>query len=98
MMILMMTLLTGMTGCNMAKYKRMTDLEKYGISRKVVKLKREGYPHDQAVAIAFRMWRDGELNIPPTPDQTRKKRQQENAKARKKRRLDYRKRQRLRDR
>ena len=83
----MMTLMTGMTGCDMA---RMTEIEKYGISRKVVKLKREGYPHDQAVAIAFRMWRDGELNIPPLPAQ--------NTQSRNKRRQDYRKRARLRNR
>jgi|DEB0MinimDraft_3_1074331.scaffolds.fasta_scaffold279845_2 hypothetical protein len=46
-----------------------TPLEEYAISRKIVKLKREGYPQDQAVAIAFRMWKDGELNLPPTQKQ-----------------------------
>lgn len=44
------------------------DLKEYAISRKIVMLIREGYPQKQATAIAYRMWRDGELK-PPTPNQ-----------------------------
>lgn len=69
---------------------RRTPLEDYAISRKIVKLMREGYPQDQAAAIAFRMWRDGELNLPKTPDQIRKERD--------KRRRDYFKKLRLKER
>ena len=69
---------------------RRTPMEDYAISRKIVKLMREGYPQDQAAAIAFRMWRDGELNLPKTPDQIRKERD--------KRRRDYFKKQRLKER
>ena len=43
---------------------RRTEIEEYAISRKIVRLMREGYPQKQATAIAFRMFRDGELNIP----------------------------------
>lgn len=43
---------------------KRTQLEDYAISRKIVILMREGYPQRQATAIAFRMWKDGELNIP----------------------------------
>jgi hypothetical protein len=50
---------------------RMTEFEQYAISRKIVRLMREGFPQDQATAIAFRMWRDGELPLPPTPQQQR---------------------------
>ena len=67
-----------------------TPLEDYAISRKIVKLMREGYPQDQAAAIAFRMWRDGELNLPRTQDQIRKERD--------KRRKEYFKKLRLRER
>jgi hypothetical protein len=59
---------------------RMTEFEQYAISRKIVRLMREGFPQDQATAIAFRMWRDGELPLPPTPQQQRssaKKRREE---------------------
>ena len=69
---------------------RRTPMEDYAISRKIVKLMREGYPQDQAAAIAFRMWRDGELNLPKTPDKIRKERD--------KRRRDYFKKQRLKER
>jgi len=69
---------------------RRTPMEDYAISRKIVKLMREGYPQDQAAAIAFRMWRDGELNLPKTPDQIRKERD--------KRRRDYFKKLRLKER
>lgn len=41
------------------------NLKEYAISRKIVMLMREGYPNNQATAIAYRMWRDGELK-PPT--------------------------------
>lgn len=47
----------------------LTPIEEYAISRKIVNLKREGYPQDQAVAIAFRMWKDGELHLPRTQKQ-----------------------------
>lgn len=49
-------------------------MEDYAISRKIVKLKREGYSQRQATAIAFRMWRDGELNLPKTESQIKKER------------------------
>ena len=65
-------------------------MEDYAISRKIVKLMREGYPQDQAAAIAFQMWRDGELNLPKTQDQIRKERD--------KRRRDYFKKLRLKER
>jgi len=48
-------------------------LKDYAISRKILILMREGFPQDQATAIAFRMYRDGELNI-PTPARKVKKR------------------------
>lgn len=50
------------------------DLKEYAISRKIVILMREGYPQRQATAIAYRMWRDGELT-PPTPNQRKRKRE-----------------------
>lgn len=54
-----------MTGYNMATRKQLKD---YAISRKILILMREGFPQKQATAIAFRMYRDGELNIPtPAP-------------------------------
>ena len=49
------------------------NLKEYAISRKIVMLMREGYPNNQATAIAYRMWRDGELK-PPTPNQRKAKR------------------------
>lgn len=49
---------------------KRTPIEDYAISRKIVRLMREGYPQKQATAIAFRMWKDGELNIPT--EQSRK--------------------------
>lgn len=62
---------------------KRTEIENWAISRKIVILMREGYPQRQATAIAFRMWKDGELNIPKESD--RKARQQ-------KRREDFRRR------
>jgi len=59
-----------MTGYNMPTRKQLKD---YAISRKILILMREGFPQDQATAIAFRMYRDGELNI-PTPARKVKKR------------------------
>jgi len=50
------------------------NLKEYAISRKIVILMREGYPQRQATAIAYRMWRDGELK-PPTPNQRKRKRE-----------------------
>lgn len=50
------------------------DLKEYAISRKIVILMREGYPQRQATAIAYRMWRDGELQA-PTPNQRKRKRE-----------------------
>ena len=49
---------------------KRTPIEDYAISRKIVRLMREGYPQKQATAIAFRMFKDGELNIPT--EQSRK--------------------------
>lgn len=67
--LMMMTL----SGYDMAK---RTPIEDYAISRKIVRLMREGFPQDQATAIAFRMFKDGELPIPQPPKkkQTRKQR------------------------
>lgn len=65
-----MTLPLMMTGYNMPTRKQLKD---YAISRKILILMREGFPQDQATAIAFRMYRDGELNI-PTPARKVKKR------------------------
>jgi len=56
---------------------KRTPIEDYAISRKIVRLMREGFPQDQATAIAFRMFKDGELPIPQEPKkkkQTRKQR------------------------
>ena len=56
---------------------RRTPIEDYAISRKIVRLMREGFPQKQATAIAFRMFKDGELPIPQPPKkkrQTRKER------------------------
>jgi hypothetical protein len=50
-------------------------LEEYAISRKIVKLMREGYGQEQATAIAFRMFRDGELNLPKTQKQIKDERE-----------------------
>ena len=47
-------------------------LKEYTISRKILLLRREGYPQSQATAIAFRMWRDGELK----PDKPGERKQQ----------------------
>ena len=59
-----------MTGCDMATKKEMKD---YAISRKIIKLMREGFPQKQATAIAFRMFKDGELNIPNQKKKKKKK-------------------------
>lgn len=53
-----------------------TEIENYAISRKIVRLMREGYPQKQATAIAFRMFKDGELPIPRQPKQKRRTRKQ----------------------
>lgn len=50
------------------------EYKQYAISRKILLLRREGYPQRQATAIAFRMWRDGELK-PSKPGE--KKRQKD---------------------
>ena len=62
---------------------KRTEIQNYAISRKIVRLTREGYPQKQATAIAFRMFKDGELPLPPSPKQKRQ--------SRKKRMDDYRK-------
>ena len=54
----------------MATQKQLRD---YAISRKIIRLMREGYPQRQATAIAFRMLKDGELNIPGKPKKKKKK-------------------------
>jgi len=59
-----------MIGFNMATRKEMQD---YAVSRKIIRLMREGYPQKQATAIAFRMLKDGELNIPGKPKKKKKK-------------------------
>ena len=61
------------SGFDMAK---RTQIENYAISRKIVRLMREGFPQDQATAIAFRMFKDGELPIPRQPNQKRRTRKQ----------------------
>lgn len=53
----------------MATRKEMQD---YAVSRKIIRLMREGFPQKQATAIAFRMLKDGELNIPGKPKKKKK--------------------------
>lgn len=53
-----------------------TEIENYAISRKIVRLMREGFGQKQATAIAFRMFKDGELPIPRQPKQKRRTRKQ----------------------
>ena len=48
----------------MAKQRRRTPQENEAISEKIELLISEGFPEEQATAIAFRMFRDGELSIP----------------------------------
>ena len=48
----------------MARKRNRTPQDNEAISDKVEVLLSEGYEIDQATAIAFRMWRDGELTIP----------------------------------
>ena len=55
---------------------RRTPIEDYAISRKIVRLMREGFPQKQATAIAFRMFKDGELPIPQQPKKKRQTRKQ----------------------
>ena len=61
------------SGFDMAK---RTPIEDYAISRKIVRLMREGFPQKQATAIAFRMFKDGELPIPQPPQKQRQTRRQ----------------------
>lgn len=56
--------------------KKPTQLEQWAISKKIVTLRREGKTQDEAVAIAFDMWRRGSLPIPPSPEQIKKKQQE----------------------
>lgn len=56
--------------------KKPTQLEQWAIGKKIVTLRREGKTQDEAVAIAFDMWRRGSLPIPPSPEQIRKKQQE----------------------
>ncbi len=49
---------------NRSKKSNRTPQENEAISDKVEVLLSEGFEIDQATAIAFRMFRDGELNIP----------------------------------
>ena len=52
---------------------KRTPQENEAISDKVDELLSEGYEIDQATAIAFRMWRDNELDIPvQTSDEYRR--------------------------
>ena len=67
-----------------------TEIENYAISRKIVRLMREGFGQKQATAIAFRMFKDGELPIPRQPKQkkrTRKQRMDDYMKRMKRRRI-----------
>lgn len=48
----------------MAKQRRRTPQENEAISEKIELLISEGFPEEQATAIVFRMFRDGELSIP----------------------------------
>ena len=41
--------------------RKMTENDRYNVERKIIKLMREGYGRDQAVAIAYSMWREGRL-------------------------------------
>ena len=63
---------------------KRTELEQYAISRKLLRLMREGFSKQQSTAIALRMFKDGELPLPPSPKQKQD--------SRKKRMDDYRKR------
>ena len=54
----------------MATRKELVD---YAVSRKIIRLMREGFPQKQATAIAFRMLKDGELNIPGMPKKVKRK-------------------------
>ena len=49
-----------------------SEYKQYAIGRKIILLKREGYPQRQATAIAYRMWDDGELKPPEPGEQKRK--------------------------
>jgi len=64
------------SGFDMAK---RTPIEDYAISRKIVRLMREGFPQKQATAIAFRMFKDGELPIPQPPKKRQTRRQRMDA-------------------
>lgn len=60
-------------GGTMAKRrKQRTALENRIITNKIARLEREGLKPKQAIAAAFRMYREGELNI---PTQTKKSQQ-----------------------
>jgi len=50
-----------------------SEYKQYAISRKILLLRREGYPQRQATAIAFRMWKDGELK-PRKPGEKKRQR------------------------
>ena len=50
-----------------------SQLKEYTISRKILLLRREGFAQNQATAIAFRMWRDGELK-PNKPGEKKRQR------------------------
>lgn len=50
-----------------------SEYKQYAISRKILLLRREGYPQRQATAIAFRMWKDGELK-PAKPGEKKRQR------------------------
>jgi hypothetical protein len=50
-----------------------SEYKQYAISRKIIMLRREGYPQRQATAIAYRMWKDGELK-PQQPGEQKRQR------------------------
>ena len=49
------------------------EYKQYAISRKILLLRREGFPQRQATAIAFRMWKDGELRQPKPGEKKRQR-------------------------
>lgn len=56
--------------------RKPTDIEQWAISKKIVTLRREGKTQDEAIAIAFDMWKRNSLPIPPTTQQIRKQQQE----------------------
>tara|TARA_R100000329_G_C7440026_1_gene154707 strand:+ start:208 stop:477 length:270 start_codon:yes stop_codon:yes gene_type:complete len=51
----------------MARRRRRTPQENYAIKRKIEQLELEGIETERAIAAAFRMFREGELDIEAAP-------------------------------